>query len=84
MRVLIVDDQASFRAAARELLEARGHTVAAEAADGREAMAAAASTAPDVVLLDIGLGGESGFDVARALTQAWPELAVLLVSITDA
>src|SRR4051794_4579627 len=82
MRVMIVDDQASFREAARELLEARGHVVVADVADGRSALAAAARLHPDAVLLDVGLGSESGFDVAQALTGAHPRLAVLLVSVT--
>src|SRR3954447_19424397 len=82
MRVMIVDDQASFREAARELLEARGYDVVADVADGRSALAAAARLHPDAVLLDVGLGSESGLDVAQALTRAHPRLAVLLVSVT--
>jgi DNA-binding NarL/FixJ family response regulator len=81
---LIVDDQPAFRDAASEWLHARGHVVVAEAEDGQGALAAAARFAPDAVLLDIGLGSESGFDVARALADAYPGLAVLLISITDA
>src|SRR5689334_17237018 len=71
MRVLIVDDQAAFRDASRELLEKRGHVVA-EAVDESEALRATARFDPDAVLVDVRLGGESGFDVARALTRAWP------------
>jgi DNA-binding NarL/FixJ family response regulator len=84
VRVLIVDDEPVFREAARALLEARGHVVVGEAHAGRAALAAAARVAPDAVLLDVSLGAESGFDVARALTHRWPKLAVLLVSVTDA
>jgi DNA-binding NarL/FixJ family response regulator len=79
-RVLIVDDQPVFRQAARDLLEARGYSVVAEACGLATALKALASTAPDAVLLDVCLGEESGFDVARALTGERPELAVLLVS----
>jgi DNA-binding NarL/FixJ family response regulator len=81
VRFLIVDDQPAFREAARELLELRGHSVVAEAGNGTEALAAAAEFNPDAVLLDVRLGDESGFDIARALTNAWPELPVLLVSV---
>jgi two-component system, NarL family, nitrate/nitrite response regulator NarL len=81
VRVLIVDDHPESREVVRELLENRGHVVVAEAADGKEAIAATARFNPDVVLLDLGLGGESGFDVARELTGTWPDLAVLLVSV---
>src|SRR4051794_40897707 len=80
MRVLIVDDQAVFREAARALLEKRGHVVA-EAADGAEALAAAGSFAPDGALVAARLGRENGHGVARELTRASRGLAVLLISI---
>jgi DNA-binding NarL/FixJ family response regulator len=79
-RVLIVDDQPVFRRIARTLLETRGYTVVAEAEGMDSALEALERCLPDAVLLDIGLGEESGFDVARALTRLRPELAVLLVS----
>jgi DNA-binding NarL/FixJ family response regulator len=84
LRVLIVDDHPGFRDAARELLSARGYTVVAEADSGSSALQALARSAPDAVLLDMLLGRESGFDVARTLTRAQPDLAVLLVSAQDA
>jgi DNA-binding NarL/FixJ family response regulator len=83
LRVLIVDDQQSFRDVARELLRARGHVVVAEAQSGRTALDAAARFAPDAVLLDVRLQGESGLVVARALMDAHPDLLVLLTSSDD-
>jgi DNA-binding NarL/FixJ family response regulator len=80
VRVLIVDDHTAFRAATRELLERRGHEVAAEAASGVEALDAAARLELDLVLLDVRLDDESGVDVARALATARPGLAVVLMS----
>jgi DNA-binding NarL/FixJ family response regulator len=82
-RVLIVDDQPSFRGMARRVLEWRGYVVAGEADCADSAIAATERVAPDAVLLDVCLGEDSGFDVACALTQARPELAVLLVSSID-
>jgi DNA-binding NarL/FixJ family response regulator len=82
-RVLIVDDQPSFRGAARRVLEWRGYVVAGEADSAASALDAAERLAPDAVLLDVCLGEANGFDVACALTQACPELAVVLVSSTD-
>jgi DNA-binding NarL/FixJ family response regulator len=79
-RVLIIDDQPVFRQAARDLLEARGYAVVGEADGLATALAAPGRYVPDAVLLDVCLGKESGFDVARALTGARPGLAVLLVS----
>jgi DNA-binding NarL/FixJ family response regulator len=82
-RVLIVDDQSSFRAMARTVLEWRGYAVIGEADGADAAIAAADRLAPDAVLLDVCLGEASGFDVACTLTQARPGLAVLLVSSID-
>jgi DNA-binding NarL/FixJ family response regulator len=82
-RVLIVDDQASFRGVARLLLEWRGYEVAGEAGDAAEAIDCAERLAPDAVLLDVGLGEDSGFEVCSALVRARPALAVLLVSDAD-
>ena len=82
-RVLIVDDQPVFRRVARDLLEARGYVVVAEANDRVTALTALGRCVPDAVLLDVCLGEESGYGVARALTGARPGLAVLLVSADD-
>src|SRR3954454_16882124 len=79
-RVLIVDDHPVFRQVARDVLEARGYTVVAEADGLATAVQAVGRSCPDAVLLDVGLGGGNGVDVAWALTRVWPGLAVLLVS----
>jgi len=81
VRVLIVDDEPYVRDAVRDLLEQRGRVVVSEAADGKQAMAAVAGFAPELVLLDLHLGGESGLDVASALTTEWPDLPVLLLTV---
>jgi two-component system, NarL family, nitrate/nitrite response regulator NarL len=83
LRILIVDDLPDFRAAARELLERRGHVVVAAVPDGKDALEAAARLDPDLVLLDMRLENESGIDVARALTAECPGLAVVLMSVAD-
>ena len=72
LRVLIVDDQPAFRQAARALLEARGSAVVGEAGRAAAALEAAKRLEPDAVLLDVRLGGESGHEVARALTRFDP------------
>ena len=82
-RVLIVDDQPSFRGMARRVLEWRGYVVAGEADCAASAIAAAERLAPDAVLLDVCLGEASGFDVACTLTRARPGLAVVLISSID-
>src|SRR4051812_29840586 len=79
-RVLIIDDHAPFRAAARELLERRGFAVVGEADGAQAGIEAVEAAAPDAVVLDIHLPDGNGIDVCRALTQANPALVVLLVS----
>jgi DNA-binding NarL/FixJ family response regulator len=82
-RVMIVDDQLTFRQAARRLLEARGYDVVAEAECAASALEAVRRLEPHAVLLDVRLGDEDGFAVCGTLTRARPELAVLLASDTE-
>jgi DNA-binding NarL/FixJ family response regulator len=70
LRALIIDDNAEFRRAARVLLEREGVTVVGSVPTGTEGLSAAAEHHPDVILVDVGLAGESGFDVAELLCQA--------------
>jgi DNA-binding NarL/FixJ family response regulator len=80
---VIVDDQLTFRQAARRLLEARGYDVVAEADCAACALEAIERHEPQAVLLDVRLGDEDGFAVCGVLTRARPELAVLLASATE-
>jgi DNA-binding NarL/FixJ family response regulator len=82
--VLIVDDHASFRRSARRLLESAGFTVVAEATDAAGALSEAATSLPDVVLLDVHLPDGNGFDVASRLATASPASQVILTSSRDA
>jgi two-component system, NarL family, nitrate/nitrite response regulator NarL len=80
-RVLIVDDNRLFLEAARDLLEREGLRVVGVAGTPAEALQRAAELQPDVVLVDIRLGGESGFDLARRLAEQQPGgPAVILIS----
>src|SRR5262245_57106979 len=69
LRCLIVDDNPRFGREARSLLEHEGVSVVGVAASGDEAVRLAAAHRPDLALLDISLGEESGFDVARRLVD---------------
>jgi DNA-binding NarL/FixJ family response regulator len=81
LRCLIVDDSPCFREAARRLLERQGITVVGVASNGGEALRLAEELRPDVTLLDIDLGGESGLELARRLHEAGPaRSAVILIS----
>jgi DNA-binding NarL/FixJ family response regulator len=82
IRSLIVDDNRSFLEAARVLLEREGLTVADVATTGDEALRKAETLRPDVVLVDVSLGKESGFDLVRRLVDDDPsnEAVVVLIS----
>jgi DNA-binding NarL/FixJ family response regulator len=70
--VLIVDDNQLFLEAARALLEREGLRVVGVAATSAEALQGAEELRPEVILVDITLGDESGFDLARRLAGQWP------------
>jgi DNA-binding NarL/FixJ family response regulator len=78
--VLIVDDHAEFRVAARAMLENDGFTVVGEAVDGPGALLAAIRLRPALVLLDIRLPVSDGFSVADQLAALEPAPAVVLIS----
>ena len=84
MNVLIVDDHAAFRRAARTVLEAEGFEVVGEAESGEEALLMAPILAPELVLLDVQLPGIDGFEVAARLTADANRPDVVLVSSRDA
>jgi DNA-binding NarL/FixJ family response regulator len=80
--VLIVDDNWLFVEAARDRLEREGLRVVGLAATSAEALQRADELRPEVVLVDLMLGGESGFELARRLTvrHRGGGLAVILIS----
>jgi DNA-binding response OmpR family regulator len=83
LSVLIVDDHPSFRHFARRLFEEAGFVVVGEAADGREALAAARDLRPDLVLLDVMLPDVSGLQVVESLPEGMPALLVSSRSAED-
>jgi CheY-like chemotaxis protein len=68
-RCLLVDDSEVFLETASLLLEREGLTVIGVASSISDALRQARALRPDLILVDIGLGDESGFDLARLLTQ---------------
>lgn len=77
---MIVDDNVSFVEAAVNLLEREGVTVAGVAYTSEEALRRTQELCPDVVLVDITLGSESGFDLARRLAETAPGATLILIS----
>lgn len=79
VRCLIVDDSPGFRDAARDMLERADFVVVGTAADAEEAEQQARALRPDLALVDVDLGADSGFDVAERLA----EVPVILTSTHD-
>jgi CheY-like chemotaxis protein len=79
-RCLIVDDSRAFLTSACALLEAQGMTVSACASCGEEALAAVGRFELDLALVDVELGGEDGFVLARSLAAQDPALRIVLIS----
>lgn len=69
LRCLIIDDSRRFLDAARGLLESQGMSVVGAASTSAEALRQVGELRPDVTLVDIDLGGESGFELARRLDR---------------
>jgi DNA-binding NarL/FixJ family response regulator len=82
LRCLIVDDSTRFLEAARRLLERHGIEVAGVATTVTEALDLVDQIRPDVTLVDIDLGGESGFELVRRLQRenGPPPSSVILIS----
>ncbi len=81
IRCLVVDDQPEFLEAVRHLLDGQGISVVGVAANSAEAIERAANLRPDVVLIDVHLGEESGLEVASriaALDQAGSPHVILI------
>lgn len=84
VRCLIVDDSPGFLSSARRLLERQGVVVAGVASSGDEAVRRVAELRPDVVLLDIDLGEESGLEVAERLNGPAPGSPRIIMISTHA
>jgi CheY-like chemotaxis protein len=68
VRALLVDDNATFLASARRLLEREGIVIVDVASTGAEALRSSEEHDPDAILVDVDLGDESGFDLAETFS----------------
>lgn len=83
-RILLADDHLIVRQGLRALLEREGFAVAAEVADGREAIRAAQERCPDVAVLDFGMPLLNGLGAAHEILRVCPRAkAVLLTMHTE-
>ena len=84
IRVLLADDQALVRAGFRMILEAQPDVeVVGEAGDGDEAIALAARSTPDVVLMDVRMPRVDGLAATREIVRAQPAVRVLVLTTFD-
>lgn len=79
--VLVVDDHRTFADLVARALDAEsGLHCLGTASTGTAAMTAIADTSPDVILMDVDLGGEHGIDLTRDILARWPELPVIVLT----
>ena len=84
IRILVTDDHTLFRQGIQSFLGTEPDLeVVGEAADGAEAVAKAEEARPDVVLMDIGMPGLSGFEAARQIRKNRPETKILFLTMYD-
>jgi two-component system response regulator NreC len=84
IRVLVVDDHAVVRAGLRLLLDAEDDIeTVGEAGNARDAIFEARSSKPDVILMDVVLGGKSGIEVTPEILHERPETRILILSMQD-
>ena len=83
MKILIADDHALFRQSLRSLLEARGHEVVGEAANGREAVDLARKLQPELVLMDLSMPELDGLAATRLISAELPDVQVVILTASD-
>jgi DNA-binding NarL/FixJ family response regulator len=81
--VLVVDDHPGFRSFLSRYLTESGYRVVGGAADGASALREAARLKPDIVLLDVHLLDDDGFEIARRLAAGPASPAVVMISSRD-
>src|SRR5919109_701786 len=80
MRILVAEDETIIRLDLRELLEAAGHEVVAEARDGEEAVALARAHAPELAILDVKMPRLDGIEAAKRILDERPIPIVMLTA----
>lgn len=82
-RVVVVDDDDDLRGRLRQALQEDGVVVIAEADNGRDAIGLAAHFRPDVVVMDVVMGGIDGLTATKAIAERAPGVRVLLLTGSD-
>jgi DNA-binding NarL/FixJ family response regulator len=82
-RLFMVDDHPGVREGLRLLLEQQGMVVCGEAGDAAATLAALPEAAPDLVILDLSLGEDSGLTLLRAVARLLPAVPILVYSMHE-
>jgi DNA-binding NarL/FixJ family response regulator len=84
VRILLVDDRPDIREYVRTYVETQwGWEVCGEAADGEQAVEAASTLQPNVMIIDVHLPGITGYDAARQILKASADVLILIFSVHD-
>jgi DNA-binding NarL/FixJ family response regulator len=84
IRVMIVDDHVLFRDGMASLIRSQPDmVVVGEAGDGLEALVMAQNLRPDVILMDINMPGIDGLEATRLISQALPEIHIVMLTVRD-
>ena len=80
-RILVAEDHSLVREGIKQVLaDNAGYRIVGESGDGLAVYSACQTLQPDVVLLDLGLPGMNGMEVARRLKRRWPTLIVIILT----
>ncbi len=84
IRVMIVDDHDLFRRGLADVLEDESDVqVIAQARNGKEAIKEIAAKTPDVIFMDLNLPEQSGIELTAFITQKWPHMKVLVLTVSE-
>lgn len=83
MRVLLADDHQILRDGIRRGLESAGEDVVGEAENGEEAVELAATTLPDIVLMDLSMPVLDGVEATQRITEKFPDIKVVVLTMHD-
>ena len=84
IKVLVVDDHDLFRRGLMEVLEEEDDIqVIGEARNGQQAIERVEELSPDVVFMDLNMPGQNGIEATAYMTQKWPDLKVLVLTVSE-
>lgn len=82
VRIVLVEDHDFYRAGLKEMLEEEGVQVVGGASSGEDGVALVAHARPDVVLMDIHMGGMSGIEATQRILEASPDTRVIMLTVS--